>query len=51
MKILIAEDDAIDLQLLQLTLERMGHEVIVTRTGTERGNVRSLPVRVVVSGG
>ena len=34
MKILIAEDDAVDLQLLQLTLEGMGHEVVVTRTGT-----------------
>ncbi|PYK78588.1 MAG: response regulator, partial [Verrucomicrobia bacterium] len=35
MKILIAEDDAVASQLLQSTLERMGHEVVGTRTGTE----------------
>ena len=50
MKILIAEDDAVDLQLLQLTLERMGHEVVVTRTGTEAWETFDrAPVRVVVS--
>ena len=50
MKILIAEDDAVDLQLLQLTLERMGHEVVVTRTGTEACETFDrAPVRVVVS--
>ena len=50
MKILIAEDDAVDLQLLQLTLERMGHEVVVTRTGTEAWETFDrAPVRVIVS--
>jgi hypothetical protein len=29
MKILIAEDDAVDLQLLQFTLERMGHNYVL----------------------
>ncbi len=50
MKILIAEDDAVDLQLLQSTLERMGHDVVVTRTGTEAWETFDrAPVRVVVS--
>ena len=50
MKILIAEDDAVDLQLLQLTLEGMGHEVVVTRTGTGAWEAFDrAPVRVVVS--
>jgi phosphoserine phosphatase RsbU/P len=50
MKILIADDDAVALQLLQLTLERMGHEVVATRTGTEAWEVFDHdPFRVVVS--
>ena len=50
MKILIAEDDAVASQVLQLTLERMGHEVVVTRTGTEAWETFDrAPVRVVVS--
>ena len=50
MKILIAEDDAVALQLLHSTLERIGHEVVVTRTGIEAWETfDSLPVRVVVS--
>ncbi|PYK74422.1 MAG: response regulator [Verrucomicrobia bacterium] len=50
MKILIAEDDAIALKLLQLTLEGMGHEVVVTRTGPEAWETFDrVPVRVVVS--
>jgi CheY-like chemotaxis protein len=35
MKILIAEDDAIASKVLQQTLQRTSHEVVVTRTGTE----------------
>src|SRR5437762_12991732 len=50
MKILIAEDDAVASQILQLTLERMGHEVVVTRTGTKAWETFDrAPVRVVVS--
>lgn len=50
MKILIAEDDAVALQLLQLTLGRMRHEVVVTRTGTEAWETFDRdPVRVVIS--
>jgi sigma-B regulation protein RsbU (phosphoserine phosphatase) len=50
MKILIAEDDAVASQLLQSTLERMGHEVVGTRTGTEAWEAFDrAPVRVVVS--
>src|SRR5438105_13137061 len=50
MKILIAEDDAVASQILQLTLERMGHEVVVTRSGTEAWETFDrAPVRVVVS--
>ena len=50
MKILIAEDDAVASQILQLALERMGHEVVVTCTGTEAWETFDrAPVRVVVS--
>ena len=50
MKILIAEDEAVASQVLQLTLERMGHEVVVTRSGTEAWeSFDRAPVRVVVS--
>jgi phosphoserine phosphatase RsbU/P len=50
MKILIAEDDAVASKILQLTLERGGHDVVVTRTGTEAWEVFDRdPVRVVIS--
>lgn len=50
MKILIAEDDAVASSILQLTLERMGYEVVVTCTGTEAWETFDRdPVRVVVS--
>jgi phosphoserine phosphatase RsbU/P len=50
MKILIAEDDAVSSSVLELTLERMGHEVVVTRSGTEAWETFDRdPVRVVVS--
>jgi DNA-binding response OmpR family regulator len=50
MKILIGEDDPVDLQLLQLTLERMGREVVVRRTGTEAWETFDrAPVRIIVS--
>lgn len=50
MKILIAEDDAVSSSVLELTLERMGYEVVVTRSGTEAWETFDCdPVRVVVS--
>ena len=50
MKILIAEDDAVASQLLHLTLERMGHEVVVTRTGIEAWETFDrAPVRVTTT--
>jgi CheY-like chemotaxis protein len=50
MKILIAEDDAVALSFLQLTLEGMGYEIVVTRDGTEAWETFDRdPVRVVVS--
>ena len=50
MKILIAEDDAVDFTTPAVNLERMGHEVVVTRTGTEAWKTFDrAPVRVVVS--
>ena len=50
MKILIAEDDAVAADILELTLERMGHEIVVTRSGTEAWEAFDRdPVRVVVS--
>lgn len=50
MKILIAEDDVVAAKVLQLTLERKGHEVIVTRSGTEAWETFDRdPVRVVIS--
>lgn len=50
MKILIAEDDAVAATVLELTLERMGHEVVVTRTGTEAWETFECdPVRMVLS--
>ena len=50
MKILIADDEAVALSILELTLERMGYEVVVTRDGTEAWETFDRdPVRVVVS--
>jgi sigma-B regulation protein RsbU (phosphoserine phosphatase) len=50
MKILIADDDAVAASILELTLERMGHETVVTRSGTEAWETFDRdPVRVVVS--
>ena len=50
MKILIAEDDAVASSVLELTLERMGYELVVTRSGTEAWEAFDRePVRVVVS--
>ena len=50
MKLLIAEDDAVTASVLQLTLERMGYEIVVTCTGTEAWETFDRdPVRVVVS--
>ena len=50
MKILIAEDDPVAATVLQLTLERMGHEVVVTCSGVEAWEAFDRdPVRVAVS--
>ncbi len=50
MKILIAEDDAVASSVLELALERMGYELVVTRSGTEAWETFDRdPVRVVVS--
>ena len=50
MKILIAEDDAVASSVLELNLERMGYEVVVTSTGTEAWeNFDRDPVRMVIS--
>jgi sigma-B regulation protein RsbU (phosphoserine phosphatase) len=50
MKILIAEDDAVAASILELTLERMGYEIVLTRSGTEAWETFDRdPVRVVVS--
>lgn len=50
MKILVAEDDAVSARILQLSLEREGHEVSVVHDGMEAWAywVRD-PVRVVLS--
>jgi sigma-B regulation protein RsbU (phosphoserine phosphatase) len=50
MKILIAEDDFVSVKVLQLTLEREGHEVVVASNGEEAWKLfDAQPVRVVVS--
>jgi sigma-B regulation protein RsbU (phosphoserine phosphatase) len=50
MKILIAEDNAVASKVLQQTLQRTGHEVVVTRTGTEAWETFDRdPVRVIIS--
>lgn len=50
MKILIAEDDFVSVKVLQLSLEREGHEVLVAGDGQEAWNLFDAnPVRVIVS--
>lgn len=50
MKILIAEDEAVASSVLELTLEGMGYEVVVTRAGNEAWETFDrTPVRMVVS--
>src|SRR5437763_3733180 len=50
MRILIAEDDATSRLLLDATLRRLGHEVVVTRTGLEAWTAfQTEPVHLVIS--
>jgi sigma-B regulation protein RsbU (phosphoserine phosphatase) len=50
MKILIAEDDFVSVKVLQLSLEREGHDVVVAGDGEEAWKLfDSNPVRVIVS--
>jgi DNA-binding response OmpR family regulator len=50
MKILIAEDDHISRKLLRLTLQQLGHEVLVAEDGAEAWKMFDEdPVRVIVS--
>lgn len=50
MKILIAEDDAISATVLRVTLQKLGHEVVVARDGAEAWELfNQEPVRVIVS--
>lgn len=50
MKILIAEDDFVSVKVLQLSLEREGHEVVIAGNGKEAWDLYDAdPVRVVVS--
>lgn len=50
MKILIAEDDFVSEKILQLTLEREGHEVVIARNGLSAWQTFDAdPVRVIVS--
>ena len=50
MKILIAEDDSASLKVLQVTLEKMGHETVTARTGLDAWNSFDRdPQRVIVS--
>lgn len=50
MKILVAEDDEVSRKVLQVTLEKMGHEVVASRTGVEAWEAFDRdPLRVVVS--
>jgi sigma-B regulation protein RsbU (phosphoserine phosphatase) len=49
-KILIADDEAVALSILEVTLEQMGYEVVVTHTGTEAWDAFDRdPARIVVS--
>jgi DNA-binding response OmpR family regulator len=50
MKILIAEDDIISCKVLRLTLQQLGHEVLVAADGLEAWNLFDAePVRVIIS--
>jgi CheY-like chemotaxis protein len=50
MKILVAEDDFVSVKVLQLTLEREGHEVVVAGNGERAWELYDAdPVRVIVS--
>lgn len=50
MKILIAEDDPVAQKILHLTLQHLGHEVIVTGNGAEAWETFDRqPVRLIVS--
>ncbi len=50
MKILIAEDDLISRKVLRLTLQQLGHEVLVASDGSEAWKMFDQePVRVIVS--
>jgi CheY-like chemotaxis protein len=50
MKILIAEDDPVSVQILRITLQHYGHEVITTASGTAAWEAFDRdPVRVIVS--
>lgn len=50
MKILIAEDDFVSARVLQLALEREGHEVVAAKNGEEAWALFDAdPVRVIVS--
>lgn len=50
MKILIAEDDFISGKVLRLTLQKLGHEVIVAEDGVRAWHMFDLdPVRIVIS--
>lgn len=50
MQILIAEDDAVSRRLLQILLEKLGHEVRVAEEGTQAWKLfDENPVRIVVS--
>ena len=50
MKILIAEDDFISRKILRVTLQQLGHEVLVAENGSEAWKMFDKePVRVIVS--
>jgi sigma-B regulation protein RsbU (phosphoserine phosphatase) len=50
MKVLIAEDDLISRKVLRLTLQQLGHEVVVACDGAEAWELfNQEPVRVIVS--
>jgi DNA-binding response OmpR family regulator len=50
MKILIAEDDFISRKVLRLTLQQLGHEVLVADDGSQAWNMFDQePVRVIIS--
>jgi two-component system chemotaxis response regulator CheY len=50
MKILVADDDSMAINLLKVTLHAAGHEMIVVNNGTEALDVlRKTSVRFVIS--